>query len=384
MIHGQNSIPDCLQHSPVRVIFGAGTESQLGPIVMEVGYRCVLVVTDPGIVAAGHVERATRSLKQAGAHYAVYDGARENPTTRHVAGGVTLARQHDIDAIIGLGGGSSMDCAKGINLILTNGGQIADYWGENKPQAPMLPMILIPATAGTGSEAQSFALISDPVTHQKMACGDRRLPTDGGLRPRVAILDPDLTLTQPPAVAAAAGIDAVAHAVETSATTRRNDMSREFSRLAWQLLDRSLPAALTHPTDARARAEVLLGAHLAGAAIEESMLGAAHACSNPLTARFGIAHGQAVGAMLPAVVRFNAGNGHNPYADLHDDAEQLAQRIEAILQTAGLQARLGKLNVPESALPELADLAAQQWTAGFNPRPVAAEELLGIYRLALD
>lgn len=384
MIQGQHSIPQCLQRSPVRVIFGPGTESQLGPLVMEAGYRCVLVVTDPGIVAAGHVERATRSLKQAGAHYVVYDGARENPTTQHVTNGVTLARQQGIDAIIGLGGGSSMDCAKGINLILTNGGQIADYWGENKPQAPMLPMIMIPATAGTGSEAQSYALISDPVTHQKMACGDRRLPTDGGLRPHVAILDPDLTLTQPPTVAAAAGIDAVAHAVETAATTRRNDTSREFSRLAWQLLDRSLPTALTHPTNDQARADVLLGAHLAGAAIEQSMLGAAHACSNPLTAKFGIPHGQAVGAMLPAVIRFNADNGCNPYADLHDDPEQLATRLEALLQIAGLHSRLSQLNVPESALPELADQAAQQWTAGFNPRPVAAPELLKIYRLALD
>ena len=277
-----------------------------------------------------------------------------------------------------------MDCAKGINLVLTNGGEIADYWGIDKPSEPMLPFIAVPTTAGTGSEAQSFALITDEHTHQKMACGDRRLPQDGGLRPRVAILDPKLTRTQPPTVAAAAGIDAVAHAVETAATTKRNKISRSFSTEAWRLLDAAFETAMRDPDNDEARSGMLLGAHLAGAAIEHSMLGAAHACANPLTAKFGIVHGVAVGIMLPHVVRYNASSGDNPYADIEASADRLAERIESFLDAGNHPRSLAAVDVPAESLPALAESAAKQWTATFNPVPVGAAELLDIYRRALE
>ena len=179
----------------------------LGAITKREGGGHVLLVTDPGIVRAGHVERATRSLEDVGLAVAVFGGVAENPTTQHVDAGVHVAQRHRADFLVGLGGGSAMDCAKGLNFIVTNGGVMSDYWGVGKATHPMLPMIAVPTTAGTGSEAQSFALISDSATHQKMACGDVKAAC------RWAILDPDLTLTQPPQVAAASGIDAVAHAV---------------------------------------------------------------------------------------------------------------------------------------------------------------------------
>ncbi len=368
--------------SPVRVVFACGALDQLGACVRDEGATRVLLVTDPGIVAAGHAERAINLLGDAGLRVVVFDGVRENPTTEHVAAGLSIAQGGAIDFIVGLGGGSAMDCAKGVNLLLTNGGEVADYWGVNKPSKPMLPMLAVPTTAGTGSEAQSFALISDPVTHRKMACGDRRAPTEGGLRPRLAILDPDLTRSQPPAVAAAAGIDAIAHAVETSATTERCDISRSFSRSAWELLDRSFERAICQSSDNQARADMLLAAHLGGAAIEFSMLGAAHACANPLTACFGIVHGQAVGLMLPHVVRFNAADGNNPYSDLASDAFELADRVESLLESAGLQRKLADLDVPRARLANLATMAAEQWTAQFNPRGVDVDSLCGIYESA--
>lgn len=376
------SIPNVLSQSPVRVVFGPGTLSQLGAIAREFGATRVLLVSDPHIVAAGYVDRAESVLKDAGIEPLVFDGARENPTTEHVAAGVAAVRDAGVDLIVGLGGGSAMDCAKGINLILTNGGDIADYWGEDKPAKPMLPSIAIPTTAGTGSEAQSFALISDPVTHQKMACGDRRPPAKGGLRPQAAILDSDLTRTQPRHVATAAGIDAVSHAIETSASTRRDATSLEFSRQAWLRLESSFDDAMRDPENETARQNMLLGAHLAGAAIECSMLGAAHACANPLTARCGILHGWAVGVMLPHVIRFNASNGQNPYLHLASDAELLALRVERMLAIAELALRLRDLNVAQEQLAELAELAAKQWTAGFNPRPVTVDDLLHIYENA--
>ncbi len=370
----QFALPDILSKSRTRVVFGAGRLAELGTIARAQGASRVLLVTDPGLVAAGYVDRGAALLRDAGLTVTIFDGVEENPTTKHVAAGVEVARERSIDFLVGLGGGSSMDCAKGVNFIVANGGRMADYWGVGKASKPMLPMIAVPTTAGTGSEAQSFALISDPVTHQKMACGDAKAAC------RVAILDPDLTLTQPPHVAAAAGIDAVAHTVETAASTNRNAVSLEFTRQAWNRLEASFERAMSDRTDASARAGMLLGAHLAGAAIEHSMLGAAHACANPLTARLGIRHGVAVGVMLPHVVRFNAREGDNPYRDLCPDAGQLADRLEAMLEAVRLPQRLRDCKVPEELLDDLAEEAAKQWTAGFNPRPVGKADLLRVYR----
>ena len=380
-------LPDVLRGGDVEVVFDDGALTRIGELARREGAQRVLLVTDPGLRAAGHVEHAAVSLADAGIRATVFDGARENPTTRQVEQGLAVARAQEIDFIVGLGGGSAMDCAKGINLLCTNGGAIADYWGVNKPTAPMLPSILIPTTAGTGSEAQSFALIADETTHAKMACGDRRLPRAGGLRPRFAILDPRLTATAPRETAVVTALDALSHAVETAGSNARNERSREFSRLAWKLLTTYVhhvvagnPIAADSDAN-KARAGMLIGAHLAGLAIEHSMLGAAHACANPLTARFGITHGIAVSLMLPHVVRFNASNGEDPYADL-GGAPAVAECIDSLLAIAERPRTLGMLNVPRGDLPELAELAAGQWTAGFNPRPVNAHDLLEIYRHA--
>ncbi len=307
--------------SGVPVVYGPGRLAELGRLAADLGATRVLVVTDPGIRSAGHVDRAVDVLTGAGLHAAVFDGVAENPTSEHVAAAAEVARSDGIDLLVGLGGGSSMDVAKGTNFVLTNGGTMADYWGKGKAARPMLPSIMIPTTAGTGSEAQSYALISDPATHRKMACGDEKA------RARVAILDPELTATVPREVATAVGLDAVSHAVESAGSTARNETSRRFSRAAWLRLERAFEQSLADPTDIAARADMLIGAHLAGAAIENSMLGAAHACANPLTARFDVVHGQAVAVCLPHVVRFNGGGGENPYADLSDDASELDDRL---------------------------------------------------------
>jgi len=370
-------LPAVLASSPTRVVFGAGRMRELGALARAESSTRILLVTDPGIRRAGHVARAEQSLRDAGAEVVVFDAVAENPTTEHVEAGVVVARREAVDLLVGLGGGSAMDCAKGINFLLTNGGRMEDYWGVGKATRPMLPMIAVPTTAGTGSEAQSFALITDPATHQKMACGDEKAAC------RAAILDPELTRTCPPTVTAAAGIDAITHAVETAGSTRRNQASLECSRLAWERLSRSFERVMRAADDDAARADMLLGAHLAGVAIERSMLGAAHACANPLTSRFGVTHGVAVGVMLPHVVRFNGEDGANPYIALGLTEEALALRIEGFLGAARLPRSLVELGVPADALPVLAEEAAKQWTARFNPRPVDAAALLRIYQSAM-
>ncbi|HEX7185928.1 MAG TPA: iron-containing alcohol dehydrogenase [Thermoanaerobaculia bacterium] len=357
----------------IRVHFGVGALDLVGPVARELGGRRVLVVTDPGVRAAGHAERAVAFLESEGLEAALFDGAEEDPSSLTVEAGRAFAAELGPDLLVAVGGGSALDTAKGINFVLTNGGRMEDYWGTGKAVRPMLPSIGVPTTAGTGSEAQSYALITHPETHQKMACGDRKV------RFGAVLLDPELVASTPRRAAAAAGIDAVSHAVESYVTTRSNPVSRMLAREAWRLLDGSLPAYLDSPGNLQAAADVLLGAHLAGAAIEASMLGAAHACANPLSARYGLAHGIAVGLMLPPVVRFNTPVAGDLYAELD---RRLPERLEELRALAGLPGRLLDTGVEEGRLPELAQEAARQWTARFNPRPVAAADLLEIYRSA--
>jgi len=359
-------------HPTTRVIFGESCIDQVGAIAKELGSTRTLLVTDPGIVKAGYCERVKNSLHKQALEVLEYAEVVENPTDLQVQKAAEFARSNSpIDLIIGLGGGSPMDVAKGTNFLLTNGGRMEDYRGFNKATKPMVPSIGIPTTAGTGSEAQSYALISQDGTHTKMACGDIKA------RFRVVILDPLLTLTTPKSVTAISGIDAITHAVETFVTKTRNPLSQMYSREAWRLLNHSFEIVLSEPSNLRARAEMLLGSHFAGVAIEHSMLGAAHACANPLTARYGVAHGIAVGLMLPAVVRYNEAAVYDSYQEL---SGSLAERIEELKNAASLPRRLRDCGVEEASLPELAQDAITQWTGKHNPRSLTESDLLSLYK----
>ena len=369
-----------------RIVCGPGRIADLGNLATELEASRVLVVSDPGIVAAGHTARGIAALQSAGLATHLFDAVHQNPTTDDVESGLIFAQTVQPDLIVAIGGGSSMDCAKGINFLHTNGGRMQDYWGRDKARRDLLPMIAVPTTSGTGSEAQSFALISDAATHVKMACGDRRAAF------RVAILDPELTLTQPPRVTALTGIDAISHALETSVSTAWTPLSAMLSREAWRLLSGAFGRVLDAPDDLDARGRMQLGACLAGLAIENSMLGAAHALANPLTAQYGIVHGQAIAIVLPHVVGFNAAACNHIYAELmgvprantsaQHSSDVLVKVLAAWITKAGLSDRLSAFDIPREDLPALAATAAEQWTGTFNPRKVGAEELLGLYEAA--
>lgn len=346
------------------LLYAPGALAQVGALARQLGFRRTLIVADHAMDHAGHISALIASLAAAGVESTPWSNFGPNPTSAMAEHGREFAAQLHIDSLIGLGGGSALDATKAISFLLTNGGTMADYWGYAKAARPLLPMIGIPSTTGTGSEAQSYALISDPVTHVKMACGD---PTAGF---RYAVLDPLLTLTQPPAVRAAAGYDALSHAVESYVTTKRTPASRLYARQAWQLLRRGFPA----PPSLEANADLQLGAWFAGCAIEASMLGAAHACANPLTARYGIVHGIAIAIMLPHVVRWN---NLPDYADLHP---HLADHLADL--AAPLARPLSHYDIPPDALPQLAADAAQQWTGRHNPRPFDAASALELYQCA--
>jgi alcohol dehydrogenase len=271
-----------------RVVFGRGVLARLGDLARELGLGRVLLVADPGLAPSGHPGRARRMLEEAGIEAVPFADFEHDPDSRMVERGAAAAREAQVDGMVAVGGGSSLDCAKGLNFLLTNGGRMADYRGYGKAKAPLLPMIAVPTTAGTGSEAQSYALISDADTHEKMACGDPSAAF------RLALLDPELTVSLPRAVTASAGYDALSHAVEAYATTRRNALSSTFAREAFRLIDGAFERVLAAPDDLPARGDMMIGAHLGGLAIEASMLGATHACANPLSARYGTTHGVAI------------------------------------------------------------------------------------------
>jgi alcohol dehydrogenase len=378
-----------------RIVFGADKIDELGRLAFDLGARRALVVSDAGVIETGHTQRGLDALQDAGLDTAVFQDFRENPTTEDVQRGAELAVEWEPDLLIGLGGGSSLDCAKGINFVYSNGGRMQDYWGVDKASLPMLPMIAVPTTAGTGSETQSFALISDAETHVKMACGDKKAAC------RIAVLDPQLTVTQPRRVTALTGIDALAHTLETQVTKPRNLISQTFSREAWRLLAANYVAVLDDTENLEARSGMQLGACFAGLAIENSMLGAAHALANPLTAAYNIVHGEAVALMLPHVIRFNAVVVAACYEELlrataataggpsegagfpaAEGIEGLARFIERVREHAGLAGRLAECGVERDRLSQLAEEAAKQWTGTFNPRDLTPADWLQLYEQA--
>ena len=374
--------PFATKPSP-KLVFGPGALNELPACVREIGGCAVLLVSDTGIARAGHLATASQLLEAAGIPVAIYNQSKENPTEADAAACCAFAREKAFDCIVALGGGSSMDTAKACNFLLKNGGRMRDYHGYGKAAKPMLPLIAIPTTAGTGSECQSYALVSRNDTHEKMACGDPKA------RARIAILDPNLAATQPKSVAIQTGLDALAHALESAVCTRRNPISSLYSEGAFRHIAGAIDNILDGKITPAECGRMQLGAALAGVAIENSMLGAAHATANPLTAHHGVVHGHAVAVMLPHVMRFNS---------LNPAAAQLYARFSAILQeekvsTAPLiewvsavvrRAGIPGLNGTVTDLATLARDAARQWTGQFNPRPLQHDDYVTLYRGALE
>lgn len=370
---------------PTKILRGRSAMEEVPTIVDGRAF----LVTDRGVAEAGHAERLQRALEAAGVEVSRYDEARPNPGEDDVAAchdAYERARRGGaIDWIVALGGGSAIDVAKGCAMLACGGGRMADYVGRASIRVTNPKLVAVPTTAGTGSETQSFALISNRDTGQKMACG--------GTAPVAAVLDPELTLTMPLGVTACTGLDTLTHAVEAFVTRRRSPSSCALALEAFQLAECAFEAVLDHPEDLESREQMLAASALAGQAIEQSMLGAAHSMANPLTRRFDVAHGQAVGQALPAVVAYNAcdPSTRGLYAELaratevasrddddDDAAAALGHRLRQLVQRAGFSPHVE--GVPMSMAKELAAEAATQWTAQFNPRPVDADAFAQLYR----
>jgi alcohol dehydrogenase len=352
-----------------RILFGPGEFARLGEVAREHNATRCLLLADQAMVAAGYAQEAIRSLKARRMEVFAFHDFEENPTVDMVSAAREYAAPQDIHLVVGVGGGSCLDFTKAVNVVLASGGSIRDYWGYGNVPKPLLPMIAVPTTSGTGSEAQSNTAIVDPAvgSHSKpikMTCGDPKIFF------RAAILDPKLTFSQPDALTAASGYDAISHAIETLVSTRRTPISECFSREAWRLLDANFERVLKVPEDMEARGAMLLGSHFAGIAVEYAALGPAHACAQPLVENFKLAHGVAVALVLARAVEWMG------------EPSNLVRRLSHFAEAAGLPRSLSDASIPEQTLPRLAEEAASQWSSRFSSRPFDAQAALEIYQAA--
>ena len=367
-----------------RLRTGAGSIEGLPEVMASFRGDFTWLLCDPGLYQAGHAQKALSLIQKKVPKVVLIMDVQENPDSLSVRLLADRLLRDSPDSLVVMGGGSALDTAKAANLLAFSGGQMSEYRGYGKARGKMLPMVGIPTTTGTGSESQSYAVIEDRQTHMKMACGDPQLLF------HTVILDPELVISQPRKVAALSGLDAISHALESYVTLTASPLSSEYSREAWKLLSASFERMLNDPGSLRVMAAMQWGAFLAGAAIEQSMLGACHAAANPLAAHYGLTHGVAISLMLPTVLRFNGSVVRSSYQELaiiaglskDDPAEALASQVEDWVSMAGLPRRLRDCGVSAGIFPILAEEAAEQWTGHFNPRLTNEFEFKRLYQSA--
>ncbi len=376
---------------PHQIRFGAGLAARPPTeIAVLLGPR-VLLVTDNGVRKLGLADPFVAALRETGAEIAVFSGVLPEPPDDNVHAAVAMAAEMRATGVVGFGGGSAMDVAKLAALIAGGGEALEAIYGVNLAKGPRLPLLLVPTTAGTGSEATPVAILT--------AGGSKKGVSSRLLIPDIALLDPDLTLGLPPAITAATGLDAMIHAIEahSSAAPSANPISRGLARESLRLLGANLQRAVSEGSDASARGAMLLGSCMAGQAFGNAPVAAVHALAYPIGARFHVPHGVSTTLMLCPVMRFNLAACADDYAEIASDvspplldipppqrAETLIDTLHALARSVRLPTTLREIGVTESDLPQMADDAMLQTRLLVNnPRPVTREDALAIYRDAL-
>lgn len=379
-------------HTTAHIVFEPGGIRRLGEIAGDRLGERVLLVTDPGLRQAGLVEPAVAALTARGATVEVYGEVEEDPSRATVEAATAMAVECGATGIVGFGGGSSMDVAKIVSALAGGDQPLDEMWGQDQVRRRVLPLVLVPTTAGTGSEVTKSAIVTLP--------GDQKAGVlSPALLPDIALLDPDLTLSLPPFSTAATGIDAMTHAIE-SYTVRHpnaNPISRAAAIEALKLLGRNIETAVNEPGNHEARGAMLLGSMLAGTAFANAPVAAVHALAHPIGGGFHVAHGLSNALVLPHVMRFNAPVAAERYAELAphifpdlaggDDAEVLCEtlieRIAELRTKVGLVTRLRDVDVGEDDLPAMAEKATvMQFLLDNNPRDMSEADILDIYRAA--
>jgi alcohol dehydrogenase class IV len=378
-------------YSPHKIVFGAGTASGIGAEVKSLGASKVFIVTDPGVTKAGLLKPVTRSLEEAKIAYVVFDQVQAEPPVRLVDEGVDRFRSEGCDLVLGVGGGSSLDVAKGVSIVAGNGGRILDYAGMDLVTKPGAPKILMPTTAGTGAEITRVLVVTDEAENTK------KVVYSFYCLPELAIVDPLLTYSMPPSVTADTGMDALVHAVETFVSVHATPFSDILAEKAIGWIGRYLPIAWSKGSNPEARHHMSLAATLSGLAFASGGLGAVHGLSYVLGTRYHMPHGRSNAIMLPHVMKFNLPGAPEKYAaiaallgrstaacDVNQAAALAVEAVEDLLKTLKISCRLRDYGISEKELPFLVEGGLKQSRLfSFNPRDLSEEDVRAIYQAAL-
>lgn len=375
---------------PTAIEFGCGSIQTLADHVKALCGSRVLVVADPGVVKAGVVERVTEPLRSAGIPYDIFSDIESDPDIASVEKGTGQARDGGCDLIVGVGGGSSLDTAKAIGIMLTNGGHIRDYVGLGKVKNRPAPVIAVPTTAGTGSELTIWSVLSDKERKVKLSVGSVYNC------PALALLDPELTVPLPPHVTAFTGMDALTHAIESYVNLNTQPISEGMSVQAMKLIAANLRTAVANGNNLEARANMLLASTIAAMAFNATRLGLAHALALPLGAHFGIPHGLVNAMLLPEVMRYNLIGNLQKFAEiaaifgertehlsLREAAERSVEAVRRLNRDIGITQTLGDFGVREEHLDMIANEAMESGNVPVNPVRATAKDLIGICRRLL-
>lgn len=375
---------------PAISLMGADCLKDAGDQVGELGFKKALIVTDKVLGQIGIVKKVTDVLDNKNIEYAIYDETKPNPTVKNVNDGLALLKEKECDFVISLGGGSAHDCAKGIALLATNGGEIKDYEGVDKSKKPQLPMVGINTTAGTGSEMTLFAIITDEERHIKMALVDKHLT------PIIAVNDPMLMLAMPKSLTAATGMDALTHAIEAYVSTAATPITDACAEKAIELISNYLVNAVENGQDVEARDMMAYAEYLAGMAFNNASLGYVHAMAHQLGGFYNLPHGVCNAILLPHVQEYNKSTSASRLAKIakimggniegltdEQGADLCIDMIKSLSQTIGIPEGLRVLGVKESDFETLATNALNDACSLTNPRKGNLEEVIAIFKKAM-
>lgn len=375
---------------PAISLMGADCLKDAGDQVGELGFKKALIVTDKVLGQIGIVKKVTDVLDNKNIEYAIYDETKPNPTVKNVNDGLALLKEKECDFVISLGGGSAHDCAKGIALLATNGGEIKDYEGVDKSKKPQLPMVGINTTAGTGSEMTLFAIITDEERHIKMALVDKHLT------PIIAVNDPMLMLAMPKSLTAATGMDALTHAIEAYVSTSATPITDACAEKAIELISNYLVNAVENGQDVEARDMMAYAEYLAGMAFNNASLGYVHAMAHQLGGFYNLPHGVCNAILLPYVQEYNKATSASRLAKIakimggniegltdEQGADLCIDMIKSLSQTIGIPEGLGVLGVKESDFETLATNALNDACSLTNPRKGNLDEVIAIFKKAM-
>lgn len=373
-----------------RILFGLGAVKKIGAEAQLLKAKKVLIITDPGVIQAGLLQNIEKSLQSVSLPFVTFDGVEADPRIEVVEKSVEKAKKEGIDLIVGFGGGSSLDIAKVTSILITNPGKIDGFFGIDLVPNPGVPVILVPTTAGTGSEVTPIAILSD--TREKLKKGI----VSATLFPEVAIVDPKLTIGLPPSVTAFTGMDALTHAIEAYYSINATDLSDLLAFRAMELLSKNIRMAFAHGENLAARSNMMEGSLLAGIAFANAGVGAVHAFAYPLGGEFHLAHGLTNTLMLPYLMRYNILGCPNRFAQMAtafgekveglselDAAEMAVKFVERLSNDIRVPRRLRDVGIPEKSIPGLAEAAMKVTRLlANNPRKMTLEDAIAIYKSA--